>query len=78
MPTHRQTRHPKPSHVERVTELLETAVTDSLRVSADTSMPDWQRSVLLATIGARVAELDKVLAILTGPVPAPMGAQCTT
>lgn len=77
MPT-RQTRHPKPQHVQRVTELLEAAVTDSLRVSADTSMPDWQRSVLLATIGARVAELDKVLAILTGPAPAPLGAQCTT
>ena len=61
MPTH-QTRHPKPTHIERVTELLEAAVADSLRVSADTSMPDWQRSVLLATIGARVAELDKVLA----------------
>ena len=77
MPAH-QTRHPKPQHVERVTDLLKLLVDESLRVSADTSMPDWQRSVLLSSIGSRIELLDKVLAILTGPVPAPMGAQCTT
>ena len=77
MPTH-QTRHPKPQHVERVTDLLTSLVDESLRVSADTSMPDWQRSVLLSSIGSRIELLDKVLAILTGPAPAPMGAQCTT
>lgn len=78
MPAHSQTRHPKPKHVQRVTELLTSLVDESLRVSADTSMPDWQRSVLLSSIGSRIELLDRVLAILTGPVPAPMGAQCTT